>query len=320
MRGSARWTLAALVGVIVLGCVFSADGAFFRWAVHRDLLRAIAVDGILALGTTVVVLTGGIDLSVGSAVALAAVGFATLSLQLEAPGALAVAAVAALGTALGAASGWLVGRGLQPFVVTLASMVSLRGLAKWVAGGRKVTGAVTGADGATVVHPRPALWEWLDDRVLYDQIAVVTLVFLALALAVHGVLSRTAFGRHLRAIGGNEEAARLAGVPVAGTRVAAYALCGLLAAIAGVLQAAQETHGDPDTAAGKELDAIAMVVLGGTSLRGGTGSVPATLAGVLILGLLHKILSLNAVPEAARLVATGAVVLGAVWVQRRGTR
>ena len=117
-------------------------------------------------------------------------------------------------------------------------------------------------------------------------------------------------------MGGNEEAARLSGVPVGRTLVAAYALSGLFAAVGGICQAAQETQGDPETGMTYELDAIAMVVIGGTPLTGGKGSVVLTLVGVLTIGYLQKILSLNAAPEATRLMLTGAIIVCAVLFQR----
>jgi ribose/xylose/arabinose/galactoside ABC-type transport system permease subunit len=141
-------------------------------------------------------------------------------------------------------------------------------------------------------------------------------VFLACVLATWIVLARLRLGRHIYAVGGNEEAARLSGVPVARTLVTTYALSGLFAAVAGLCQAAQETHGDPETGVGYELDAIAMVVIGGTTLAGGKGSAVLTLIGVLTIGYLQKILSLNAAPEATRLTLTGAIIVIAVVFQR----
>ena len=131
------------------------------------------------------------------------------------------------------------------------------------------------------------------------------------------VLARLRWGRYLYATGGNQEAARLSGVPIARTLVLAYAYSGLLAAVAGICQAAQETQGDPETGMGYELDAIAMVVIGGTPLTGGQGGVTLTLVGVLTIGYLQKVLSLNAAPEATRLMLTGAIIICAVLFQFR---
>ncbi len=311
-RRPAARALGALLLVILIGCAFSADGAFFRWSTHRDVLRQVSVQGILACGMTVVILTAGIDLAVSSTLALCAVLLAKLLIPLHWSAGLAIVAVLATGAAAGAASGALVARfKIQPFIATLALMVFARGLAKHLSGGKKISAYdAGGAAGA------PALFDALDDRVLGGRVAVVTLVFLACAVIVGFLLAKTRIGRHWYAIGGNAEAARLAGVPVARALVLAYVTSGVCAAIAGACQAAQETHGDPETAIGYELDAIAMVVIGGTSLSGGRGGMLLTTIGTLTIGMLQKILSLNAVPEAARLMLTGAIIVGAVLLQR----
>jgi len=309
--------LVALVLMLVIGAMFNADGAFFRWSVHRDMLRQVSVFGILACGMTVVIVTAGIDLSVSSVMALAAVSFAWLMLPEGWPAVLAIPAVLVCGAALGSASGVLVARlRIQPFIVTLAMMVFARGLAKIVSGGMKITNYVPQPDGTSRLVELPRIFGLIDSRVLGGNLSIVTVIFLACVLLTWIVLARLRVGRHLYAVGGNEEAARLSGVPVARTLVLAYALSGLFAAVAGICQAAQETQGDPETGMGYELDAIAMVVIGGTTLAGGKGSVVLTLIGVLTIGYLQKILSLNAAPEATRLVLTGAIIVFAVLFQR----
>lgn len=309
--------LLALLLMIVIGCVFSADGAFFRWSIHRDMLRQVSVYGILACGMTVVIITAGIDLSVSSLLALAAVSFALLTMPLGWPALFAIPVVLVIGTALGSLSGVLVARmRIQPFIVTLAMMVFARGLAKVVSGGRKITNYVTEPDGTSRVVDLPRIFDLIDSRVLGGNISIVTIIFLVCVLATWVVLSRLRLGRHIYAVGGNEEAARLSGVPVRRTLITAYALSGLFSAVAGICQAAQETQGDPETGMAYELDAIAMVVIGGTTLAGGKGSVVLTLIGVLTIGYLQKILSLNAAPEATRLMLTGAIIICAVLFQR----
>jgi len=309
--------LVALVLMLAIGAIFNADGAFFRWSVHRDMLRQVSVFGILACGMTVVIITAGIDLSVSSVMALAAVSFAWLMLPEGWPAVLAIPAVLVAGAALGSLSGVLVARlRIQPFIVTLAMMVFARGLAKIVSGGMKITNYVPQPDGTSRLVELPRIFGLIDSRVLGGNLSIVTVVFLACVLLTWIVLARLRLGRHVYAVGGNEEAARLSGVPVARTLVIAYALSGLFAAVAGICQAAQETQGDPETGMGYELDAIAMVVIGGTTLAGGKGSVVLTLIGVLTIGYLQKILSLNAAPEATRLVLTGAIIVFAVLFQR----
>lgn len=309
--------LLALALMLVIGAVFNADGAFFRWSVHRDMLRQVSVFGILACGMTVVIITAGIDLSVSSLLALAAVAFAWLLLPRGVPAALAIPAVLAVGALLGSLSGALVARmRIQPFIVTLAMMVFARGLAKVLSGGRKITNYVTLPDGTSDVVDLPAVFRMIDSRILGGNVSIVTVIFLACVAITWVILARMRLGRHLYAVGGNEEAARLSGVPVQRTLLLAYALSGLFAAIAGLCQAAQETQGDPETGMAYELDAIAMVVIGGTTLAGGKGSVILTLIGVLTIGYLQKILSLNAAPEATRLMLTGAIIVIAVLFQR----
>jgi ribose transport system permease protein len=145
----------------------------------------------------------------------------------------------------------------------------------------------------------------------------VTLIFLVCALVAGIMLSRHFWGRHLYAIGGNEQAARLSGVPVTTAKVLAYAASGLMAAVAGICQAAQEQQGDPEAGTGYELTAIAIVVIGGTTLAGGRGGIGLTLLGTLTIGYLEKILSINAVPEASRLMLTGIIIVIAVLAQKR---
>jgi ribose transport system permease protein len=310
--------IVPLALVLMVGCVFNQNGAFFEWSTHRAMLREISVLGILACGMTVVILTGGIDLAVGSLLALCAVSVARLTLQHGLGAAAAVPIVLAAGALAGAVSGALVGRyRIQAFIVTLAMMVFARGLAKLVAGGKKVTNYVVAADGTAGTVELPALFGAIDRRVFGDHISIVTLVLIGCAALTWLALERFRIGRYVYAVGGNLEAARLSGVPVAATLIFAYALSGLFAAVAGICQAAQETHGDPETGAGYELDAIAMVVLGGTSLMGGRGGIGLTLVGALTLGYLQKILSLNAFSTEARLMLTGAILIGAVLFQRR---
>jgi ribose transport system permease protein len=310
--------LLALLLVLAVGALFNADGAFFQWSTHSAMLRQASVHGILACGMTLVIVTAGIDLAVGSVLGLSAVVFSLLTIHMGWSAVPAVAAVLGAGILLGAVSGGLVsGFGLQPFIVTLAMMVFARGLAKLVSGGQKISQAVLRPDGSgydSVELPR--VFDLVDSRLLGGTVWVVTLVLLVVAAASWVILARLRVGRHAYAVGANPEAARLAGVPVGATLVFVYAFSGLCAAVAGICQAAQEQQGDPETGSGYELSAIAMVVIGGTSLMGGRGGVVLTIVGMLTIGYLQKILSLNAVGEAGRLMLTGAIIVGAVLFQR----
>ncbi len=307
--------LMALLLVLLLGAMFHADEAFYKLGTHRDALRQISVYGILACGMTLVIITGGIDLSVGSVLGLTAVCFA---LMLEDKGWtpwLVVPACLAIGAACGGTAGALTAKlKIQPFIATLAMMVFARGLAKYVAEGEKVPMMKLGTDG---ILYKPPIVEVIEAQILGKNLAVVTVVFLVCALLAWVALARHRWGRELYAIGGNEEAARLSGVPVVRSKILAYAACGVLSAIAGICQAAQDTHGDPEAGFTYELTAIAIVVIGGTNLMGGRGGIGLTLLGTLTIGYLEKILSINAVPEAGRLMLTGVIIVAAVLTQRR---
>ncbi len=308
--------LFALLIILLLGAVFNAEGSFFRWDTHRDMLRHISRYGILACGMTLVIITGGIDLAVGSILGLVSVVSAILMIHWQWSPLFAVPLCLMVGLACGSLSGALVARfRVQAFIATLAMMVFARGAAKYVSGGRKISQGVQTEDGVQYLD-LPAFFNLLNDRILGDNIAVVTLVFLGCALLSWLLLSRLRPGRYMFAIGGNEEAARLSGVPVARIKTLAYAMSGLFAAVAGICQAAQETQGDPEAGSSYELTAIAIVVIGGTNLMGGRGGMALTLVGALTIGYLEKILSINAVGEAGRLMLTGFIIVAAVLFQR----
>ncbi len=282
------------------------------------MLRQVSVFGILACGMTIVIVTAGIDLSVGSILGLTAVLFALLTIHLGMSPAVSILACLAVGAACGLVSGSIIARfNVQPFIATLAMMVFARGVAKLISGGEKISTAVQQPDGTYQYAEVPGVFNTISSRILHGELAVVTLVLLACLVISWIVLAKLRWGRYLYAIGGNEEAARLSGIPVAAMKMLAYALCGLFCAVAGICQAAQELQGDPEAGATYELTAIAMVVIGGTSLRGGRGSIWATLLGILTIGYLEKILSINAVGEETRLMLTGIIIVGAVLLQRR---
>lgn len=308
----------ALLLVIFVGILFHADGAFYKVSTHRDTLRQASVYGILACGMTLVITTGGIDLAVGSILALSAVCCATMSIHWQWDPWLVVLLTLLMGAGCGGVSGLVTARlGVQPFIATLAMMVFARGLAKQLAGGMKVSTAVQQPDGTYQYVDVPELFRAIDLRVLGGNIPIVSLIMLACMLVAYLALAHHRWGRELYAIGGNEEAARLSGVPVVWSKTLAYIYSGAFAAIAGICQAAQEQQGDPEAGVGYELTAIAMVVIGGTSLMGGRGGVGLTLLGVLTIGYLEKILSINAVPAASRLMLTGVIIVVAVLTQRR---
>lgn len=310
--------LAAVFGLCSWISPRDAEGrsVFLTPVSQSNLLRAVSEFGILAAGMSLVILAGGIDLSVGSILGFSAVLSAWLLVWKDIPPAWAIPATLAAGALFGAANGLLVAVfRIQPFVVTLAMMVIARGLAKLLTGGVKVSTSFMQGD-AFVTKPVPPVFDLLTER-LWGVLPAVGAVFLA-AIAIAWFSARcTRFGRHLYAIGGNEEAARLAGIRVQLAKTAVYALSGLAAAAAGICHAAQEQQGDPEAGTTYELDAIAAVVIGGTALSGGRGSVGLTLIGVLTLGYIDQILSLQGFEQSQRLITKGAIILGAVLLQKR---
>jgi ribose transport system permease protein len=307
----------SLLLVFALGLIFNADGAFLKWATHRDMLRQVSVFGILSCGMTLVIISGGIDLSVGSLLGLAAVLFSIFSIHWGWSPTSGIVATLAAGAFCGGLSGGLIAKfKIQPFVATLAMMVFARGLAKLVSGGQKISTALQMPDGSYEYVEVPAVFNQIGSRVLGGEMAVVTLVLMVCLVVCWIVLSKTTWGRYLYAIGGSEETAWLAGVPVGLVKVLAYAASGLFCAIAGICQAAQELQGDPEAGSTYELSAIAIVVIGGTSLRGGSGNIWLTALGILTIGYLEKVLSINAVGEESRLMLTGVIIIAAVLFQR----
>ena len=308
----------SLLLVFVVGLVFNADGAFLKWETHRDMLRQISVYGILACGMTIVVISGGIDLSVGSTMALSAVLFSLFSIRQGWPGVVAAIAALLAGLVCGATSGGIIARlKIQPFIATLAMMVFGRGVAKLISGGQKISTAIQRPDGTYQYVDVPSSFDILNARILGDNIATVTLILGACVVFCWVLLSRTVWGRRLYAIGGNEEAAWYSGIPLNTSKIVAYGLSGIFCAVAGICQAAQELQGDPEAGVAYELSAIAMVVIGGTSLRGGNGTIGLTVFGILIIGYLEKILSINAVGEEIRLMLTGLIIVLAVVLQSK---
>lgn len=310
--------LMALLLVFLVGAIFNADGAFFKIGTHRDALRQASVYGILACGLTLVIISGGIDLSVGSVLALVAVCGSKMAIHLGWSGWVVVPACLLVGLACGSLAGVVTARlHVQPFIATLSLMVLARGAAKYISGGMKVSTAVKNSNGGYDYVDVPTLFRAVDTRILGGNLSMVTVIFLVCLAVSWLALAKHCWGRQLFALGGNEEASRLSGVPVVWAKICAYAASGMLAAVAGICQAAQEQQGDPEAGVGYELIAIAMVVIGGTSLMGGRGGMGLTLLGVLTIGYLDKILSINAVPEAGRLMLTGIIIIAAVLTQRR---
>ncbi len=307
MRGWRGW-YGLLVALVVIGTALAlARPHFLSSANLLNVLLQVSINGILAVGVTVVLLTGGVDLSLGSVVALAGVA-AALAARLPGawPAGVAVATGVLAGAACGVVNGLAVTLGrVAPFIVTLGMMTVARGAALVLSGGKPVSPLAPGflaIGGDAVGLPIPVL-----------ILAVVSGVgFLYLRHMRHG--------RYVYAVGGNEEAARACGIRVGGVKVAAYALCGALAGLAGVILAARITTGQPNAGMAYELDAIAAAVIGGTSLSGGVGGVGGTLLGVLLLGVIDNGLDLLEVSSYYKQIVKGAIIVGAVLIDRKTKR
>jgi ribose transport system permease protein len=308
-------SLFGLLAVFVVAIIASPDRngelVFLSAGNLGNVVRAVSEIGIIAVGMTFVILTGGIDLSVGAVLGLAAVGSAIMMVN-DGYGILAtVTVVMLIGLVFGALQGVAVGVfGIQAFIVTLAGLQVARGLARIWSGGIGV--AIAYGNGP---QQAPPAFELLNGSI-NGIVPVPAVIFLAVGAMAIVVLRTTAFSRHVYAIGGNEKAARLSGVPITRVKIAVFAICGMLAAVAGIIHAGQLNQGSPNDGLGYELDAIAAVVIGGTSLAGGSGSMGGTLAGALLLGILNNILALNSIDANIQLLVKGLVIVAAAGLQR----
>ncbi|MBB4684330.1 ABC transporter permease [Amycolatopsis jiangsuensis] len=305
-----------LVLVFAAAIVFSphhnGDLVFLDSGNLFNVVRAISEIGIIAVGMTLVILVGGIDLSVGSVVGLASVGVAELLTTNDWGLVPAVLLVLALGLAFGVLQGIASARfRIQAFIVTLAGMQIARGLARMWSGGEGVSITYGDRPGQA-----PVPFSLLGERTFGGVVPIPALIFVVVAALAVWLLRASAFSRHVYAIGGNEKAALLSGVPVNRVKVLVFGLCGLLAALAGIVHAGQLNFGGPNDGTGYELNAIAAVVIGGTSLSGGRGSVFGTVAGALLVGVLDNILQLNDIDSNVQLIVVGAVIVLAAGLQR----
>jgi rhamnose transport system ATP-binding protein len=275
-----------------------------------DILRQVAEKGILAAGMTPVIISGGIDLSVGSVLALSATSVALLMMQGHVGVATAVLAALVIGAGVGFLNGFVVARWrIQAFIVTLATMSAARGIARYISGGAAVPLGF-GADGAPQAFQRLA-------APVVPYVPVPAVLFLVSVAVVYVLMARLRTGRYIYAVGDNEQAARLSGIDIRRHKILVYVVCGALAALAGVVHCAQLEQGNPNDGVSYELDAIAAVVIGGTSLSGGIGTVGGTLVGTLIIGIINNCMGLNNIDANLQLILKGAIILGAVWLQGR---
>jgi inositol transport system permease protein len=304
-RRSPRFAGAGLV--IALAITFAALSiarpAFVTAPNLINLVRQISINGILAVGVTFVLLTGGVDLSLGSVLALAGVATAALAHPDSHPLAVPMIAGVLVGAGCGAVNGIVITLGrVAPFIVTLGMMTAARGLALVLSDGRPVSNLSNAfihvASGDLAGIPTPVL------------------ILLGVSAAAAVVLRKLTIGRYIYAIGGNENAARASGVRVNRIKIIAYSACGALAGLAGVVLTARITTGQPNAGAGYELDAIAAAVIGGTSLSGGVGGIGGTLLGALLMGMINNGLDLLNVSSYYQQIVKGVIIVGAVLMDR----
>jgi ribose transport system permease protein len=295
-------------GLIAVAALFAVlEPATFLSVYNLQTIAAqTVIVGLGAIGMTFVIVSGGIDLSVGSAIALSSVVTA-LALREGWNPAIAALAGAAAGLAIGIANGIVIARAkVVPFIVTLGTMGVARGVAKYLAGEQKIDAPPGWLAEVMARTPEPA---WL-----IVAPGVWMLAILAVAMGI--VLTRTVFGLHTYAIGSSEPTAHLSGVRVARTKTLIYAVSGLFAGLAGVVQYARLTVGDPTTAVGKELDVIAAVVIGGASLSGGVGGITGSLVGAFLMTVLANGCTLTGVPNYVQEILIGLIIVVAVAVDR----
>lgn len=302
-------------GFAVADGMQEGGGGFTSAYNARSVAATTAVVAVAGLGMTAIILAGGIDLSAGTALALASVVLAAL-IERKWPVPAAVAIAVASGGLCGFANGLLVAKGrIVPFIVTLGTMMVWLGIAKKF------------ADSKTIHVDRTQVPEWLRNFLSASEARSVlglplgAWVALAMGVVIAFVLSRTVFGRHVTAIGSNETAARLSGLPVDRLKIAVYTLGGLFFGAAGVFLFSQLTIGDPTQGTGRELDVIAAVIIGGGSLAGGRASVAGTLAGAATMAVIRSGCTQLGLQNWVQDIALGAIIVAAVavdqWRQRR---
>ncbi|HEX7619891.1 MAG TPA: ABC transporter permease [Anaerolineales bacterium] len=301
-----RWIDYAILGSFLLLILVAAtmSDVFFTQRNLSNLMRQIVTNGLISLGMLVVILTGGIDLSVGPVVAFSAIVVSGMIQNQHLPLPLAILIALGVGGLAGAFNGFMVSRfKLQPFIVTLATLGAIRGLVYVYS--------------QTPITPQDPSFRTIFGTAILGPFTLSGLIMLLAFLVMLFFINRTTAGRAIVAIGGNEEAVRLAGINVRRHILLAYIISGLCAALAGVLLASRLGIAQPSVGAGFELDAIAACVIGGAILGGGGGSVLGTFGGVVILGVIDNLLNLLNVQSYYQQIFKGLIILFAVLARRK---
>lgn len=308
----------AFLALILLATVLGAISPEFRQISNLlNLLRQAAFNGLIAIGMTCVILSDGIDLSVGSVFALSAIICAELlTMGIAAP--LAILAALAAGTLLGLVSGILVTKGrLQPFIATLITMTAYRGLAMILTDGKPISrlaNAIESEGGAFLFKALGKGNLLIAETIKIPLPAIILIAFFGLFFFI---LNKTTYGRRIYATGSNAKCAKLVGVDIVKIKMSVYAISGFLAALAGLMMISRVDSAQPTLGDGYELDAIAAVALGGTSMSGGRGKITGTIAGVLIIAVLNNGLNILGVTSYYQDVIKALVILVAVLSDRK---
>ena len=309
-RSDAMQTILAFGGLIVLFVVFSlASPNFFQFSNIVGILLATAVNGVLALGVTFIIITAGIDLSVGTVMTLSAVMTGVFITFWGLPVPLGVLAGLGTGALAGLFNGVVIAKmRIPPFVATLGMLYIAKGLSLVISGLKPIYFTDTPA------FTQIAMGSVLGAIIPGFDIPNAVLILFGAAIVAHLILTKTILGRYTFALGSNEEATRLSGVNVDLWKMAVYALGGTFAGLGGVLIAARLNSAQPALGAGYELDAIAAVVIGGTSLSGGEGTILGTIIGAFVISVLTNGLRILSVPQEWQIVVTGGIVILAVYL------
>lgn len=308
-RSDATQKLLAFAGLIILFVVFSlASPNFFKFDNVVSIILATCVNGVLALGVTFVIVTSGIDLSVGTMMTFSSVMAGVFITMLKLPLPIGVVGGIAAGALCGFVNGWTITKmKLPPFIATLGMMMMTKGLSLVISG----TKPIYFNDSPT--FRKISMGSALGAIIPGFEIPNAVLVFFGAAIVASLLLSKTILGRYTFAMGSNEEATRLSGVNVGSWKIGVYALCGTYCGIAGILMASRLNSAQPALGQGYELDAIAAVVIGGTSLSGGEGTILGTIIGAFIMSVLTNGLRILSVPQEWQTVITGVILILAVY-------
>lgn len=298
----------SIIGLVLFSIVISfLSDRFLTMSNLLNVFRQTSVNAIIAVGMTFVILTGGIDLSVGSIFAFSGAVAAALVAAGQHP-IIALCGALLIGGLIGFCNGFIISKGkLQPFIVTLATMTIFRGLTLVFTNGKPIS---SGFD------EYGEMFSKIGSGYIFGIPNPIIIMILVVGIG-YFILKHTTIGRYVYAIGGNEDATKLSGININKVKLFTYGISGLLAALAGIIITSRLSSAQPTAGSGYELDAIAAVVLGGTSLAGGVGSVIGTIVGAFIIGILNNALNLLSVTSYYQLLAKGLVILIAVLIDKK---